>query len=263
MILSCPKCETQYFADDSTIGESGRTVKCAACEHSWYVQPKNAQKAPEPASPPAHEVYLGRVREQRRRQSRFAAMMSWLVMAMMFFSLGLGSMLLRNDVVKVWPQSAGVYKRLGFAVNRYGLEFENIERSRTFDDTIPIITVSGQARNVARTLIETPHVRVTLKDEAGKAVGETEGVITPAKLKPGERGTFEIVIAPAPVDSFEIELSFADLKAGGPVKPAKTPVPTSAAEAPSLPPPPAAVENPLAAPPAPLPGAETGNPATP
>ncbi|HAQ77304.1 MAG TPA: hypothetical protein DCR96_12515, partial [Hyphomonas sp.] len=23
MILTCPNCETQYFADDSTIGESG------------------------------------------------------------------------------------------------------------------------------------------------------------------------------------------------------------------------------------------------
>ena len=41
MILTCPHCETQYFADDSTIGESGRTVKCAACGGSWFVEPKH------------------------------------------------------------------------------------------------------------------------------------------------------------------------------------------------------------------------------
>ena len=47
MILTCPNCETQYFADDSTIGESGRTVKCAACGHSWFVAPPGleAEKA--------------------------------------------------------------------------------------------------------------------------------------------------------------------------------------------------------------------------
>mgnify|MGYP000639804962 CR=1 FL=1 len=118
MILTCPKCDTQYFADDSTIGESGRTVKCAACGHSWFVAPPGLEPEKARSNPvAAHEVYRERVREQRRRKSRTAALLSWLVTAVLFFVLGVAAIMFRNDVVKVFPRAAGAYKMAGFTVN--------------------------------------------------------------------------------------------------------------------------------------------------
>ncbi|MEZ5946115.1 MAG: zinc-ribbon domain-containing protein [Hyphomonas sp.] len=226
MILTCPSCETQYFADDSTIGESGRTVKCAACGHSWFVGPTGlAVDAASPASPvAAHEIYRERVREQRRQKSRAAALISWLVMAAAFFSLGVAAIVFRNDVVKVWPQAAAAYKLTGFTVNRFGIEFEAIERSRTFNDTIPVVTVSGRALNVARTTVETPLVKVELMDERGRVVATKYGSITPARLQPGAHGTFQVVLEQAPMESFEIELSLED-KIGAERPPAPVPAP--------------------------------------
>ncbi|MCA8902312.1 MAG: zinc-ribbon domain-containing protein [Hyphomonas sp.] len=217
MILTCPECHTQYFADDSTIGESGRTVKCAACGHSWFVAPEGDEpETLRPVAPAAaHEIYRERVREQRRQKSRFAALMSWIVMAGAFFSMGVGAIVLRNDVVKVWPQAAGAYKMAGFRVNRFGIEFDAIERSRTFNDTVPVVTVSGRAINVARSTVHTPLVRVDLKDERGRTVATRYGPITPAVLTSGGRGTFQVVLEQAPMESFEIELSLVD-KAGAP-----------------------------------------------
>jgi predicted Zn finger-like uncharacterized protein len=136
MILTCPNCETQYFADDSTIGESGRTVKCAACGHSWFVSPPGLEMDPDRANPTAaHEIYRERVREQRRRKSRTAALLSWMCTAVLFFALGVAAIMFRNDVVKVFPRAAAAYKMAGFTVNRFGIEFADIERSRTFNDT--------------------------------------------------------------------------------------------------------------------------------
>ena len=66
MILTCPSCETQYFADDSTIGESGRTVKCAACGHNWFVRPEAALAASTGKAPAAHEVRNGAVKVDLR-----------------------------------------------------------------------------------------------------------------------------------------------------------------------------------------------------
>lgn len=208
MILTCPSCSTHYFADDSTIGESGRTVKCAACGHSWFVQPKSL--AEEKPAAPAHEVYRERLREQRREKSRFAAAASWLFTGSLFVSATVAAFFFRNDVVKVWPQSAGAYKLAGLDVNRFGLDFADIERARTFNDTIPIVTVTGRAVNVAATSVETPGVRVDLRDEAGEVVATEYSFVTPGELAPGASGQFGVVVEPAPVESFEIVVSFVE-----------------------------------------------------
>jgi predicted Zn finger-like uncharacterized protein len=239
MILTCPKCDTQYFADDSTIGESGRTVKCAACGHSWFVAPPGLEPEKARANPAAaHEIYRERVREQRRRKSRTAALLSWLVTAVLFFVLGVAAIMFRNDVVKVFPRAAGAYKMAGFTVNRFGIEFENIERSRTFNDTIPVVTVSGKAVNVARTTVETPLVKVDLKDDRGRTVATRYGSITPARLPAGSQGNFQVVLEQAPMESFQIELSLVD-KAGAPqaapAAPPKAPAATETDEPAAVP----------------------------
>ena len=230
MILTCPSCETQYFADDSTIGESGRTVKCAACGTSWFVGPENADGS-DPSGPGAHEIYLESMRLQRRKRSRTVAFASWLVTASVFFLLGIAAITFRNDVVKMWPESAAAYKQAGFQVNRFGLEFANIARSRTFNDTIPVITVSSRILNVAHSQITAPAVRVDLKDENGQLIASHFGQITPAILGPDETGRFEIVIEPAPVESYEIELSLIDLEN----VPTPAPQPSAASPNPALP----------------------------
>jgi predicted Zn finger-like uncharacterized protein len=206
MILTCPSCSTHYFADDSTIGESGRTVKCAACGHSWFVQP--ASLAEEKPAAPAHEVYRERLREQRREKSRLAAVVSWLVTGGLFVGATVAAFYFRNDVVKIWPEAASAYRLAGLDVNRFGLDFADIERARTFNDTIPIVTVTGRAINVARTPVETPGVRVDLRDEAGKVVATEYSFVTPASLEPGATGRFGVVVEPAPVESFEVVVSF-------------------------------------------------------
>ena len=36
MILTCPACQTSYTVKDGAIPPHGRTVRCAACKHSWH-----------------------------------------------------------------------------------------------------------------------------------------------------------------------------------------------------------------------------------
>lgn len=39
MIIVCPSCTTKYLVADTAIGPAGRTVRCAACKHSWHQAP--------------------------------------------------------------------------------------------------------------------------------------------------------------------------------------------------------------------------------
>lgn len=212
MILTCPSCGTHYFADDSTIGESGRTVKCASCGHSWFVQP--AHLAEETAAKPApHELYREKMRESRREKSRLAAVFAWVFTIILFVGLTAGAFFFRNEVVKAWPQSASAYRLFGLEVNRFGLDFEGVVHTRTFNDTIPIVTVTGRAVNVSKSTVETPGVRVDLKDESGDIVATRFSFVTPAELAPGTAGQFGVVVEPTPIESYEIDLTFVDRSA--------------------------------------------------
>lgn len=39
MIIICPECSTRYVVADASIGEEGRTVRCASCAHQWHQEP--------------------------------------------------------------------------------------------------------------------------------------------------------------------------------------------------------------------------------
>jgi hypothetical protein len=98
----------------------------------------------------------------------------------------------------------------GFEVNRFGLEFDDVVHSRTFNDTLPVVTVSGRAVNVSRAAVPGAGVRIDLTDDTGQIVATRFGFVSPDELAAGSVGRFTVVIEPAPVESYEIVLSFVD-----------------------------------------------------
>jgi len=210
MILTCPSCETQYFADDSTIGDSGRSVKCAACAHTWHVHADGVfpSKPAEAVAGGAHEAYRLRLRERRQRQSNMAAIMAWLVTAIVFVGLVVSGVLFRNQVVSVWPESAKAYKLVGLDVNRFGLDFADIDAKRTFEGTMPILVITGTVRNTSDGTQPGSHVRIGLRDERGAEVADLVAPLDVNALAPGQMAQFETRLENPPVDAFDLELSF-------------------------------------------------------
>lgn len=212
MILTCPSCETQYFADDATIGDSGRSVKCAACGHSWHVHGNGGidEGVTLAAAGGAHEVYRERVRERRKRKSRFAASMAWFITGIAFSALIASTLIFRYNIVRLWPQSAEAYKALGLEVNRFGLDFNMIEPMRTFDGTTPVLTVTGTVLNISSITQPGADVRISLRDENGLEVGVLTAPMSPWSLAPGGEARFEARMQNPPVAAFDLELSFVD-----------------------------------------------------
>lgn len=207
MILTCPDCETQYFAEDSTIGDSGRTVKCATCGHSWFVGPEGAGSSPTSLAG-AHEAYRLKVRERRRRKSRSAALTAWLVTAVVFVSILGGLVLFRKSVVKNWPQSATTFAAIGLNVNRFDLEFLETEAERFFDGTTPILEVRGTVQNASNSDVSAPRVRVTLMNDQGADIAQAFAPVLPSNIPPGSTARFAARVENPPFESFELELSF-------------------------------------------------------
>lgn len=212
MILTCPSCGTQYFAEDSTFGDSGRSVKCAACGHSWHVHGKAGldPETPVAVAGGAHEAYRAKVRERRQRRSQLAASMAWTMTAGVFALAITAAVIWRNDVVRVWPESAHAFKAAGLEVNRFGLDFVDIEASRTFDGTTPILTVSGSVTNVSRIAQPGSGVRIGLRDELGVEVASLVTSIDQQEVPPGGDARFTTRLENPPVEAFDLELSFVE-----------------------------------------------------
>jgi predicted Zn finger-like uncharacterized protein len=61
MILACPSCNMRYAVPNTAIPASGRTVRCASCQHSWFqpsMSPDEGEDAPQnsPIAPPAAPI---------------------------------------------------------------------------------------------------------------------------------------------------------------------------------------------------------------
>ena len=208
MILTCPACETQYFAEDSTIGSEGRSVKCAACGHAWFVRGDGGEAGAGEAAPGAHERYLEMVRIRRKRRSKTTAVAVWLVAGAVFAGALTGALIYRNEIVTTWPQTATAYRAVGLEVNRFGLDFENIQRARELRGTMPVLTVAADVRNITRSEQRAPVVRVGLLDDYGREIAFMLADIDPARIAPGGTGRFSAVLENPPVDSYSLSLRF-------------------------------------------------------
>lgn len=210
MILTCPSCETHYFAADDSIGPEGREVKCASCGHAWFVEAPAGGRSGGPARSSVLDTYRERLRARRRKRSRAAATLSWLLVAGLGAAGVAGAWVYREDVVRTWPEAASAYGWLGVKVNAYGLDFDAIERSRTFRGTIPVLSVSADVVNVSDRVQTPPRVRVGLLDDFGREIAVILAEVTPQKIAPGERGRFEAVLENPPADSYSLDLRFLD-----------------------------------------------------
>jgi predicted Zn finger-like uncharacterized protein len=187
MIVSCPACRTRYKVDEGALrGQSGRTVRCANCGHTWH------QAAPpelpaigddaktdgriEPALevPPRPATTLEVPPRQRappeppRRRSRWGAL-RWLVVAVLLaLALLAGVVVARGAVVALWPPAARFYALAGFAAEPpwTGLKIDKLAPSRTPDGLV----IEGDIANNGKTTQDLPRLRVALRDAAEKEV---------------------------------------------------------------------------------------------
>ena len=226
MILTCPSCATQYFADDNAVGDSGRNVRCASCGHSWFAKPElpleqrmaasglsrekveRERAEAEAALAQPHQAFRARQRYKARTASRHAALGAWVMIAVIFAGLGTVAVTNRETVVALWPQASGAFASVGLAVNPFGLEFMEVDADRTFDGTTPVLTVDGRVANTGKRSRTAPMVRVDLRGRSGEVVETLYADVEPAVVAGGEIAAFSAFLENPPVEAFEITLSF-------------------------------------------------------
>lgn len=218
MILTCPACATSYFVDDAKIGSEGRTVRCASCGERWLAKLPQEDGAPAPvvsdedrvesaatrraqrqkeAQEAAQEVaqaataatddgpiiFAAQTRSRKKPALKISPMVITAAMAAVLVASIAAAVVMRVDVVQIWPQSASAFALVGLAPNPTGLALEGIKADRILKDGQAALSVTGAIRNVSNSALIAPPLRITLTDPAGKTlavqIAKPDGVTIP------------------------------------------------------------------------------------
>jgi predicted Zn finger-like uncharacterized protein len=247
MILTCPECATGYFVDDSQIKAGGRKVRCANCGARWTAHPEGALElvtseegalareapAPEPAPITAEElprVFRDRAEEERRMRRAAATGAAWAAGAVVLVVLiGIG-ILLRDGVVRVWPQTASLYAAIGLPVNPTGLVIEQVRTEPALHEGHAALDVSGVIRNVVDRPVVAPPLRISIYNTQGKRVAGQVASLDNARIPPGAARHFMTSIFDPPYSAANLDVTFAlDATA----RPSATAIRSSAVAAPA------------------------------
>ncbi|MBS0386245.1 MAG: DUF3426 domain-containing protein [Proteobacteria bacterium] len=155
-----------------------------------------------------------------RRERTRAAVAVWGATGAALAASATGMVVFRQDVAELWPRSASAFAALGLDVNVYGLEFYNLAVQRSFDGETPVLTVSGEVRNIGRDSKTIPPVRLSLRDAQSHEIFQLVNNIANHPVPPGAAAPFQIRVDNPPADAVDLEATFASMgeatMAGGP-----------------------------------------------
>jgi len=234
MILTCPACATSYFVDDAKIGSEGRTVRCASCGERWSAKlpqeggvpapvitdeqraesaaARRAQRQKEAQAAASSEdgpmMFASQARSRKKAAPQISPMVITGLMAAGLVALLAVAVVMRADVVRMWPQSAGAYALVGLAPNPTGLALEGIKADRILKDGHAALSVTGAIRNVSHSALIAPPLRITLTDPGGKTlavqIAKPDGVTIPV----GAVRYFAVSIIDPPALARDMDVDF-------------------------------------------------------
>ncbi len=115
---------------------------------------------------------------------------------------------LRENIVRTFPDLAGLYSAVGLGVNVVGLEFFEVKTIRALREGDEVMDISASISSVSSRQVSVPRILVTLLDENGLSVFEWSVTSRAAIMLPGEWIEFETQLISPPSEARSVRLAF-------------------------------------------------------
>lgn len=166
MQIECTACGSRYVVPDHAVGVQGRTVRCAKCQHSWFVAPPAAAGVEKPFAgleTMAQEAPASPVTRPLRKGSNLPVIKYPEVPPGVKASVfGVLAMTVAIFLLATWPAVYGYPPSNGLALAEVNLlsRFDD----KQSENKKPIYEISGKIINQSEETLKVPVLRVTLVD---------------------------------------------------------------------------------------------------
>lgn len=143
---------------------------------------------------------------QIRRSVRLGALLALLALLALGFTL-------RVELVRWFPQLAGLYAAIGLPVNVVGLEFEQSKTVTSLRDGKVVMLITSRIRSVSGGPVSVPPVLVSLLDANGTTIYEWTVAPRATEMAPGEFQEFSTEVSAPPDGAVTVRLSFTNARA--------------------------------------------------
>ena len=160
---------------------------------------------PEPIGPGSN---LPVIVNPRRRHDR----VGWLALALAVAIVIVGALAAREPIVSAWPESARLYRAIGFEsapATTPGLEIRNVASSQLVESGVPILVVTGEIQNVSANEVRVPAIRVGLVDANQQELHHWTFAIEDDHLAPGSATKFSTRLTGPPQGAITLSVRFA------------------------------------------------------
>ena len=208
------------MADSTTFQPSGRQVRCASCEHSWFQEPPD-DYALEALPAPSHYVSAEvsddaghRAEEAADRTFRaleLGRVAGWAALTVFMAGLITGVASFSQEIVTFWPQTATLYRAFGKEVNTMGIDILNHSSHYEIQDGTTVLVIEGEVVNTSDEPKLLPLFQVSLHDGGQRPILEWVFETDVRELAPNETVSFITHTDNPPERARNIWISVADV----------------------------------------------------
>jgi predicted Zn finger-like uncharacterized protein len=131
----------------------------------------------------------------------------------------IGALVFRDAVVRLVPDTAGLFAAVGLPVNLRGLEFRDIAASIEFEAGQPVTVVEGRIENITEVSMAVPRLRLAVRAVDGREVMSWAASAARPTVGPRESVPFRTRLTAPVRDGTDIEVRFLaqrDTRTGAP-----------------------------------------------
>jgi len=118
------------------------------------------------------------------------------------------SVIFRGDLVRAFPDLAGMYQSVGLGVNVVGLEFSDVETLKSRNDGGEILYITAEIASVSSGKVNVPRVMISLLDEEGFSIFYWSVTLKDSIILPGERIALYTQLSAPPEGMQSVRLTF-------------------------------------------------------